>query len=298
MGACTIHPAGQQADVAKISFKSVTKIFGEKPERAFGMIAESASKEEIRAQTGCTLALDKVSLEIPPGRIFAVMGLSGSGKSTLLRIVNRLIEPDRGDVLIDGRSVLGLDASALIELRRSKVSMVFQSFALFPHKTVEDNVSYGLTLGSLSRKEIHTRVERWIEMVGLGGYSNAYPHELSGGMQQRVGLARALATDPEILLMDEPFSALDPLIRREMQDQLLCLQGDLKKTIIFITHDISEALRLGDMIAILRDGQVMQSGTPRNILQKPANDHVRAFVGTVSELPLTIASKTHVSRKN
>jgi glycine betaine/proline transport system ATP-binding protein len=277
-----IRPAGQQADVAKISFQSVTKIFGNSSEHARRLLEDGASKEDIRTQTGCTLALENVSLDIPAGRIFAVMGLSGSGKSTLLRLVNRLIEPSSGDVLIDGRSVLALDPDALMRLRRSQVSMVFQSFALFPHKSVEDNVAYGLSLSDLPRKDARSRAQRWIEMVGLGGYGHSFPFELSGGMQQRVGLARALATDPDILLMDEPFSALDPLIRREMQDHLVRLQGELKKTILFITHDLAEAVRLGDRIAILKDGRVMQTGTPKNILKKPANDHVRAFVRTLT----------------
>jgi len=276
------RPAGQQADMAKIAFQSVTKIFGKTPEHARRLLGDGASKEDIRTQTGCTLALENVSLDIPAGRIFAVMGLSGSGKSTLLRLVNRLIEPNSGDVLIDGRSVLALDPDALMRLRRCQVSMVFQSFALFPHKSVEDNVAYGLSLSDLPRKDARSRAQRWIEMVGLGGYDQSFPYELSGGMQQRVGLARALATDPDILLMDEPFSALDPLIRREMQDHLVRLQGELKKTILFITHDLAEAVRLGDRIAILKDGRVMQTGTPKNILKKPANDHVRAFGSTLT----------------
>ncbi len=267
--------------MAKISFQSVTKIFCKVPEHALSLLENGADKEDIRTKTGCTLALDNVSLDVPEGRIFAVMGLSGSGKSTLLRLVNRLIEPTSGDVLIDGRSVLELGPSALLRLRRGQISMVFQSFALFPHKSVEDNVAYGLALGDLPRKDARAQAQRWIETVGLGGYDQAFPYELSGGMQQRVGLARALATNPDILLMDEPFSALDPLIRKEMQDHLLQLQGDLKKTILFITHDLGEAIRLGDRIAIIKDGQVMQAGTPQNILKKPASDHVRAFVGTL-----------------
>ena len=276
------RPAGRQADMGEIAFQSVTKIFGKTPEHALSLLEDGASKEDIRTQTGCTLALENVSLDIPAGQIFAVMGLSGSGKSTLLRLVNRLIEPNSGDVLIDGRSVLALDPDALMRLRRSQVSMVFQSFALFPHKSVEDNVAYGLSLSDLPRNDARSRAQRWIEMVGLGGYGQSFPFELSGGMQQRVGLARALATDPDILLMDEPFSALDPLIRREMQDHLMRLQGELKKTILFITHDLAEAVRLGDRIAILKDGRVMQTGTPKNILKKPANDHVRAFVSTLT----------------
>lgn len=267
--------------MAKISFQSITKIFGKAPEHALRLLADGAGKENIRTKTGCTLALDNISLDVPEGRIFAVMGLSGSGKSTLLRLVNRLIEPTSGDVLIDGRSVLELGTSALKRLRRGQVSMVFQSFALFPHKSVEDNVAYGLSLRKLPRKDIREQAQHWIEAVGLDGYGQAFPHELSGGMQQRVGLARALATNPDVLLMDEPFSALDPLIRKDMQDHLLRLQADLKKTILFITHDLAEAVRLGDRIAILKDGQLVQAGSPQNILKKPANDHVRAFVGTL-----------------
>ena len=264
--------------MAQIDFKNATKIFGTRPDRALALLDEGVDKDQIRAKTGCTLALNDVSLAIPKGHVFAVMGLSGSGKSTLVRLINRLITPTRGDVVVDGRSVLSMSSQELREYRRKRVSMVFQSFALFPHMTVLQNVGYGLSVRGLARAEVTEDAERWIEQVGLSGYETAKPDELSGGMKQRVGLARALATDPEILLMDEPFSALDPLIRGEMQDQLVQLQQRLKKTIVFITHDFDEALRLGDRIAIMRDGAIVQHGHPEAILEKPADDYVRAFV--------------------
>jgi len=264
--------------VVKIAFKNATKIFGARPERAFALLEDGVGKEDIRAETGCTLALNDVTLGIAKGVVFAVMGLSGSGKSTLVRLINRLITPTRGDVLVDGRSVVSMGAQELREFRRHRVSMVFQSFALFPHMSVLQNVGYGLRIQGLGRAEVTGDAERWIELVGLSGYETAKPDELSGGMKQRVGLARALATDPDILLMDEPFSALDPLIRREMQDQLLDLQKRLKKTIVFITHDFDEALLLGDRIAIMKDGAIVQQDSAQAILDKPADDYVRAFV--------------------
>jgi len=264
--------------VVKIAFKSATKIFGSHPKRGLALLEKGASKEQIRAETGCTLALNDVTLGIPRGVVFAVMGLSGSGKSTLVRLINRLIAPTTGDVLVDGRSVVSMAPQELREFRRHRVSMVFQSFALFPHMNVLQNVGYGLRIRGLDGTEVTSDAERWIELVGLSGYETAKPDELSGGMEQRVGLARALATNPDILLMDEPFSALDPLIRREMQDQLIDLQKRLKKTIVFITHDFDEALRLGDRIAIMKDGVVVQQDRPQAILKKPADDYVRAFV--------------------
>jgi len=286
--------AGRRVDVAKISFRDVSKIYGAQTARALAMRKAGRSKDEIRAETGATLALDRASLDVAESRTQVVMGLSGSGKSTLVRLVNRLISPTSGQVAVDGQLLADLTTRALRDFRRHKVSMVFQEFALFPHRSVLDNVAYGLGVRGLDRKTRHAAAERWIEKVGLTGYEAALPGELSGGMKQRVGLARALATDPEILLMDEPFGALDPLIRRDMQDELLALQKDLKKTILFITHDLNEALRLGDRIAIMKDGEIVQQGTPASIVQKPANAYVRAFLRTLPERPKT--AKTVASR--
>jgi glycine betaine/proline transport system ATP-binding protein len=271
--------------VAKISFRKVSKVYGAQAARALAMREAGRSKDEIRAETGATLALDRVSLEVAKGRCQVVMGLSGSGKSTLVRLVNRLISPTSGDVTVDGEPLGALTQRALRDFRRHKVSMVFQDFALFPHRSVLDNIAYGLAVRGLDRETRHASARRWIETVGLSGYDAALPDELSGGMKQRVGLARALATDPEILLMDEPFSALDPLIRRDMQDELLALQKTLKKTILFITHDLNEALRLGDRIAIMKDGAIIQEGAPSAIVDKPADAYVRAFLRTLPERP-------------
>ena len=286
--------AGRRVDVAKITFRDVSKIYGAQTARALAMRKAGRTKDEIRAETGATLALDRASLDVAESRIQVVMGLSGSGKSTLVRLVNRLISPTSGQVAVDGQLLADLTTRALRDFRRHKVSMVFQEFALFPHRSVLDNVAYGLGVRGLDRKPRYAAAERWIEKVGLTGYEAALPGELSGGMKQRVGLARALATDPEILLMDEPFGALDPLIRRDMQDELLALQKDLKKTILFITHDLNEALRLGDRIAIMKDGEIVQQGTPASIVQKPANAYVRAFLRTLPERPKT--AKTVASR--
>jgi glycine betaine/proline transport system ATP-binding protein len=224
------------------------------------------------------VGLNDVSLRIPAGGIFVIMGLSGSGKSTLVRHINRLIDPTAGEVFIDGQNVLALNAAGLRDLRRNKVSMVFQNFGLLPHKNVIDNVAYGLLVRGGTRDAIKQTARDWIARVGLAGYEKNYPDELSGGMRQRVGLARALALDTDIILMDEAFSALDPLIRGEMQDQLLQLQADLNKTIVFITHDLDEAMRLGNRIAILRDGVLLQEGAPPEIVSAPADEHVRRFV--------------------
>ena len=248
------------------------------------LFGAGATKDEIRAKTGATLALADVTLSVPAGQIFVVMGLSGSGKSTLVRLVNRLLSPTRGEVVVDGHRLAEMSPADLREFRRHQVSMVFQNFALFPHKTVADNVAYGLGVAGLARDERDATARRWIETVGLEGYEQAYAQEFSGGMKQRVGLARAFATDADILLMDEPFSALDPLIRRDMQDELLSLQRDLKKTILFITHDLNEALRLGDRIAIMKDGLIVQEGRPRSILERPADPYVRAFLRTLPDV--------------
>lgn len=265
-----------------VEVKHVTKIFGPRPREALKRVKDGMDKETLLAETGHTLGLDDVSLSVERGEIFVVMGLSGSGKSTLIRHLNRLIDPTDGEILVDGVDILKLGARDLAAFRRRKTGMVFQHFGLLPHRTVIRNIAYGLEIQGVAREERERRAMAWLEQVGLSGYEHHYPSELSGGMQQRVGLARALCTDPEILLMDEAFSALDPLIRSQMQDQLIALQAKLKKTIIFITHDLDEALRLGDRIAILKDGRVSQIGTPPDILLKPADAYVRAFVKDVN----------------
>lgn len=268
--------------MAKIEVEGVFKIFGPAPQDALARARAGDSKETILAETGHTVGLHDVTLSIEAGEIFVVMGLSGSGKSTLIRHFNRLIEPTAGRIAVDGVDVLQLDAAALREFRRASTGMVFQRFGLLPHRTVIENVAYGLEIRGVGRTGRRHRAMEWVRTVGLGGYENSWPSQLSGGMQQRVGLARALCGDPEILLMDEAFSALDPLIRSGMQDQLMELQQRLRKTIVFITHDLDEALRLGDRIAILNDGRVSQVGRPEEILLDPADDYVAAFVSDVN----------------
>ena len=266
----------------KIELKNVYKIFGEDPQSVLPMVQNGATKEEILEETDHTVGLDNVSISVEEGETFVCMGLSGSGKSTLIRHINRLIDPTEGEVLVDGVNVLEFNESELLELRRHKMSMVFQSFGLFPHKTVIQNVAYGLEVQDKPLEE-RTRIsEEQIKAVGLNGFEHQYPSELSGGMQQRVGLARALATNPGILLMDEAFSALDPLIRNDMQEQLVELQSKLHKTIVFITHDLDESLKLGDHIGILNGGRLVQVGKPEEIIMNPADDYVAAFVKDVN----------------
>ncbi|HSK39390.1 MAG TPA: glycine betaine/L-proline ABC transporter ATP-binding protein [Arenibaculum sp.] len=267
--------------MGSIQIRNVTRIFGRDPKSVLPLLRSGASKELILEKTGHAVGLRDVSLTMEAGRIFVVMGLSGSGKSTLIRHVNRLIEPTAGEVLVDGTNVTTLPERELREFRRRRMAMVFQKFGLLPHQSVLANVAYGLGIQGLSRRRREERARHWIEAVGLAGYEKSYPRQLSGGMQQRVGLARALTSDTDILLMDEAFSALDPLIRTEMQDQLIRLQQDLHKTIVFITHDLDEALRLGDKVAILRDGEVVQVGTPQQIVLDPADGYVRNFVKDV-----------------
>jgi glycine betaine/proline transport system ATP-binding protein len=246
------------------------------------MVKEGATKDEILEKTGHTVGLDNVSLKIEEGETFVCMGLSGSGKSTLIRHLNRLIDPTDGEILVEGTNVMSLDKEKLIEFRRHKMSMVFQRFGLFPHKTVLQNVGYGLEMQGKA-EDVRNKISmEKIDAVGLNGFENQYPNQLSGGMQQRVGLARALATDTDIMLMDEAFSALDPLIRSDMQKQLIDLQSELKKTIVFITHDLDESLRLGDHIGILNSGKLVQVGTPEEIIMNPADDYVKAFVKDVN----------------
>ncbi|MGE8407813.1 MAG: quaternary amine ABC transporter ATP-binding protein [Pseudomonas sp.] len=262
----------------KIEVKNVFKIFGNRASEALQLIQDAHSKEQVLAKTGCVVGVNDLSLSIGAGEIFVIMGLSGSGKSTLVRHFNRLIDPTSGAILVDGEDIMQYDMEALRQFRRRKISMVFQSFGLLPHKTVLDNVAYGLKVRGESKQLCVDRAQHWITTVGLKGYEKSYPHQLSGGMRQRVGLARALAADTDIILMDEAFSALDPLIRAEMQDQLLELQKTLHKTIVFITHDLDEAVRIGNRIAILKDGRLIQVGTPREILHNPADEYVDRFV--------------------
>lgn len=268
--------------MAKIEVSNIYKIFGARPQRWLDAARAGISREELLARSGHTLGLRDISLSIEEGSIYVIMGLSGSGKSTLIRHFNRLIEPTAGQIRVDDVDVMSLSTLELERFRQQKMSMVFQRFGLFPHRCVLDNVAYGLKVQGVARKERLQRARHWLVQVGLEGYEQQFPHQLSGGMQQRVGLARALATDAEILLMDEAFSALDPLIRREMQDQLLQLQSQLNKTIVFITHDLDEALRLGNRIAILKGGELVQEGTPEDILLAPADDYVQAFLHDVN----------------
>jgi glycine betaine/proline transport system ATP-binding protein len=266
---------------ASITCRNITKAFGPNEKTVPPLLAAGTSNAEIKDRTGHVVAVRDVSFEVPVGRSFVIMGLSGSGKSTLIRCISRLIEATSGSVLIGGDDILKMDKEALINLRRRRLSMVFQHFGLFPHRRVIDNVAYPLEIQGISAEERHKIAYEKINLVGLDGWANRFPHELSGGMQQRVGLARALATDPGIMLFDEPFSALDPLIRRELQDELLHLQARLHKTIIFITHDLTEAVRMGDRIAIMKDGAFVQVGAPEDIILRPANDYVRKFTEQV-----------------
>ena len=268
--------------MSKIEIRNVYKIFGQNPSKILPMVQDGANKEEVLEKTGHTVGLDNVSLSIEEGETFVCMGLSGSGKSTLIRHINRLIDPTSGEVLVEGTNVMDLNQKSLIEFRRHKMSMVFQRFGLFPHKTVIENVGYGLEVQGKTLEERNKIAMEKIEAVGLSGFEHQYPNQLSGGMQQRVGLARALATNTNIMLMDEAFSALDPLIRSDMQKQLIDLQSELKKTIFFITHDLDESLRLGDHIGILNHGKLVQVGTPIDIIMKPADDYVKAFVKDVN----------------
>ncbi|QKE29455.1 proline/glycine betaine ABC transporter ProVWX, ATP-binding protein ProV [Arcobacter acticola] len=260
------------------------------------MLESGLSKDEIFKKTGMTIGVQDASFEINEGEIFVIMGLSGSGKSTLVRLLNRLIEPSSGKIYIDETDVTNLNDKELIDIRRKKISMVFQSFALMPHMNIIDNTSFGLELSGISKTERYTAAQNALEQVGLGNYAESYPDELSGGMQQRVGLARALANNPDIMLMDEAFSALDPLIRTEMQDELLVLQEKAKRTIVFISHDLDEAIRIGDRIAIMQNGEVCQVGTPEEIINQPANDYVRSFFKGVDVTSVLTAS--HIVKKS
>ncbi|MFC4760897.1 quaternary amine ABC transporter ATP-binding protein [Fructobacillus durionis] len=265
----------------KVQLKHLTKIFGKKQKAALKMVKENKSKNEIFEKTGSTVGVYDINLEVNEGEIFVIMGLSGSGKSTLIRLLNRLIEPTSGQIILDGKDITHYNKKEMLDIRRKKMSMVFQNFALFPHRTILENTEYGLEIQGVPAAERRKRAEKALENSKLISFKNQYPSQLSGGMQQRVGLSRALTNDPDILLMDEAFSALDPLVRHEMQDELLDLQQNVQKTIIFITHDLNEALRLGDRIAIMKDGQLQQVGTGEEILTNPANDYVENFVEDV-----------------
>ena len=268
--------------MSKIEIRNIYKIFGNHPDQILPMVKEGATKEQVMEETGHTVGLDNVSISVKEGEIFVCMGLSGSGKSTLIRHINRLIDPTAGQVTVDGVDVLSLDDKEILDFRKRTMSMVFQRFGLFPHKTIIENVAYGLEIQEVPEAQRKEIAQGQIDSVGLQGFENQYPAQLSGGMQQRVGLARALATDPQILLMDEAFSALDPLIRSDMQKQLIELQSKLKKTIVFITHDLDESLKLGDHIGILNAGRLVQVGRPEDIIMNPADDYVRAFVKDVN----------------
>lgn len=267
--------------MSEIKVDKLTKIFGRPQKTAVRLLEEGKTKDEILAETGMTVAVNQASFEVKQGEVFVIMGLSGSGKSTLVRMLNRLFEPSSGDIWLNDKNVAKMNKEELRNLRRKEMSMVFQNFALLPHKTILQNGAYGLEIQGYSKEERDAKAKESLELVGLGGYLDKYPTELSGGMQQRVGLARALANDPNILLMDEAFSALDPLIRKDMQDELMDLQQSVHKTIIFITHDLDEALRIGDRIALMKDGEIVQIGTAEEILMKPADDYVERFVEDV-----------------
>jgi len=283
--------------MSKIEINNIYKIFGNDPNSVMDMVKNGSTKDEVLEQTGHTVGLDNVSLNIEEGETFVCMGLSGSGKSTLIRHLNRLIDPTAGEILIDGENVMNFNPDQLIDFRRHKMSMVFQRFGLFPHKTVMQNVGYGLEMQGKSEEERDKIAMEKIEAVGLNGFENQFPNQLSGGMQQRVGLARALATNSDIMLMDEAFSALDPLIRSDMQKQLIDLQSELKKTIVFITHDLDESLRLGDHIGILNAGKLVQVGTPVDIIMNPADDYVKAFVKDVNRAKV-VKAKVIMTKAN
>ncbi|MFD3260579.1 glycine betaine/L-proline ABC transporter ATP-binding protein [Paenibacillus lentus] len=277
-----------------LEVKQVTKLFGSNAEHGLQLLEQGQTKEQL-AEKGITVGVNRVSLDIRQGEIFVIMGLSGSGKSTLVRMLNRLIEPTSGQILIHGQDLLKMTKAQLREIRQKSISMVFQKFALFPHRTVLQNVEYGLEIQKIDARTRKEKAEQALELVGLKGWGDKMPDELSGGMQQRVGLARALANDPEVLLMDEAFSALDPLIRRDMQDELIELQDKMKKTIVFITHDLDEALRIGDRIALMKDGSLIQIGTPEEMLTQPANGYVERFIEDVDLSKVLTAS--HVMRR-
>ena len=267
--------------MSSIKVKNLTKVYGRRPKQAIKYLEEGKTKAEILELTGMTVGVNQATFEVKSGEIFVIMGLSGSGKSTLVRMFNRLVEPTSGEILLDGKDITKMEKDELRDVRRKKMSMDFQNFALLPHRTILQNTEFGLEIQGISKEERKEKAKKALELVGLKEYMDMYPNELSGGMQQRVGLARALANDPDILLMDEAFSALDPLIRKDMQDELMELHQTLNKTIIFITHDLNEALRIGDRIALMKDGNIVQIGTAEDILINPADAYVEKFVEDV-----------------
>ncbi|MCJ7768861.1 MAG: glycine betaine/L-proline ABC transporter ATP-binding protein [Dehalococcoidales bacterium] len=277
-----------------IDIEGLWKIFGPDVKQVLNSELRTATREKIQEETGCVVAVRDVSFKVKQGELFVVMGLSGSGKSTLIRCMLRLIEPTAGKIIINGEDICGYDDKQLITFRRNTMGMIFQHFGLFPHRNVIDNVAYGLKVKGMTKEERYTRAQQVIEKVGLKGWEDYYPDTLSGGMQQRVGIARALTNDPQILLMDEPFSGLDPLIRRQMQDELCELQEELQKTILFVTHDLDEALKLGSYIAIMKDGEIIQSGIPEEVITSPAGDYVREFVQDASLAKVLTASSVMV----
>jgi len=264
-----------------ISVRNLWQVFGPNPEKIIGSPDASLPRAELRAKTGNTAAVRDVSFDVAPGEVFVVMGLSGSGKSTLVRCLTRLIEPTSGQIVMDGEDILEASPARLRELRRTRFSMVFQNFGLLPHRKVIDNIAFALEINGIGKEQRHSRAREVIDLVGLQGFEQAFPEQLSGGMQQRVGLARALAVDPQVMFLDEPFSALDPLIRRDMQTEVIRLQEELGKTMIFITHDLDEALKVGDRIAIMRDGAVVQMGTPEELITNPVDEYVADFTRDV-----------------
>jgi glycine betaine/proline transport system ATP-binding protein len=269
--------------MTKLEVINLVKVYGSQTQKALEMLQKGSNKEEILAQTGQTVAVNNVSFSVQTGEIFVIMGLSGCGKSTILRCLNRLISPTSGNIILDGQDITLLKPRELRQIRQTKMTMVFQQFALLPHRTVLQNVVYGLEVQRVAKAEREDRAKKTLALVGLAGRENFYPDELSGGMKQRVGLARALVNDPDVLLMDEAFSALDPLIREEMQNELLLLQKKMNKIIVFITHDLSEALKLGDRIAFVRDGSLVQVGTPEEITGQPVDDYVAKFVNIIRQ---------------
>ena len=282
--------------MTKIEIKDLSILFGPEKAKAKKMIKQGKCKQEILKETGCTVAVRNANLEIKEGEMFVIMGLSGSGKSTLVRCINRLNEPSMGEIWLSGRNITSLSDKDLLQIRRKEMAMVFQHFGLLPHYTVLQNIAFGLELQGVEKRERELKAAESMRLVGLDGYADLMVSELSGGMQQRVGLARALANDPEVLLMDEAFSALDPLIRVQMQDELLALQSKMKKTIVFITHDLEEAVKLGDRIAIMRDGEIQQTGTSEEILTTPANEYVRCFVENVDRSRIVTAASIMVDK--
>lgn len=278
-----------------IRINNLTKVFGKNAKKAMKYVEAGLSREEIRKKTGCTVGINRVNLEVRPGEVFVIMGLSGSGKSTMIRCLNLLNKPTAGEIFIDDEDIVKYDKNQLRELRQNKLSMVFQNFGLFNHRSVVENVEFGLEIKGVPKEERYIRAKEVLASVGLEGWEDQRINQLSGGMKQRVGLARALANDPEILLMDEPFSALDPLIRTDMHDELLNIQSEIQKTIVFITHDVNEAFKLGDRIAVLKDGNLIQVGTPEEIVESPVNDYIERFIKGIDRSK--VFTSAHVMRK-